>query len=215
MLEEVVNPKLLKDISYDTSRTKEMRSRYTPEGVSTEFSRDVDKLWVKYRSLRLSTKKRLAHSLRFSDSQELDGYINDAFVTLIKEYQPQKGIDLPGYLKSMLYTRARYLYARPIYNRYESENLLDDQGMQITMGEKQMYDSQEDDLTSSFIEYVSEHMVLTLEQAVMVNLILEGREDKEITRRIMTQFDMKRKDVTENVSEVREMLQRMVPGFLN
>lgn len=212
----VQNGELETDMSYNEHRANLSVSRYTPSGVSAEFVRDVDKLWVEYRALRLSTKKRLMNSLGHSDSQELDGYINDAFVTLIKEYQPQSGIDLPGYLKRMLYTRARYLFVRPVFVRYSKEALIDSEEILDTLDEAESNVLQYDtEITDNFLSYVKEKISLTPAEELVVDMVIVGRSNTEVYKVLSKEFDIKRPHAVEVVAQVREMLKNIVFDFLS
>lgn len=227
-LKNLVDPDV--SMSYDETRANEIVSRYNPEDLDVEFVRDADTLWRDYRALRISTKKRLMRELNTSDAEELDSYINDAFVSLIKEYQPNSGVDLPGYLKSMLYTRAKYLFVRPIQERYKRESLVEKDDVLAIMEQNFMnetgkvgggsedesagYTEGTTDIASNFIGYLDGIYHYLYFEKIVLEMLSNKAPAQAIYQRVMISTSMSKSEAVKNVRKLQGHMQTHVAEFL-
>lgn len=71
------------------------------------------------------TKDQLALIKPKSSQDELMSYILYQFILLVKEYDPQSGVDFPGYIKTKLYLRTRHSYIKKLFAHKGKEELED------------------------------------------------------------------------------------------
>lgn len=84
--------------------------------VTGVFLRDVDKLMHQYKNLRMSVYNQYKGYLSDPVSQaELESYINEQFIRLVKEYDINGPIDFPGYIKTKLNYRVKHSYVKSMY----------------------------------------------------------------------------------------------------
>lgn len=82
---------------------------------NVDFVKDPDKLIYQYHNLIYNLGKKYAH--RFSnetDRKALFSYIQDAFYTLVMEYDPKSGVDFPGYINRKLKDRVYFSYVNKL-----------------------------------------------------------------------------------------------------
>ena len=84
--------------------------------VTGVFLRDVDKLMHQYRNLRKSIYNQFKDYMPDPVSQsELESYIDEQFVRLVKEYDINGPVDFPGYIKTKLTYRVKHSYIKGEY----------------------------------------------------------------------------------------------------
>lgn len=91
---------------------------------------DPEYLFQKYEPLRMATYKKFKDKMRASDREELLCTINVIFISLVNEYNPNRGVDFPYYIKRMLDLRTYHYVSKNLknYNKevYGEEIILED-----------------------------------------------------------------------------------------
>lgn len=114
-----------KQLSFDSGRMKDIGTRFTPEGSTSEYARDPDRLYALYKPLRMAIYKRVASKLyNEADKQDLISYINEHFVRLTKEYDVTNGVDFPGFIKTLLTFRANNSFISGLSRVYNKEEVV-------------------------------------------------------------------------------------------
>lgn len=92
--------------------------------------RDLETLYKQYAKLRNKLLKEEMSRFAYRDEEtgkivydkaqvdDLKSYINYQFVKLTKEYDPNSGVDFPGYIKQKLTLRTRHSYIKKKYKHY-------------------------------------------------------------------------------------------------
>jgi len=92
---------------------------------TVKFVRDPDKLLYQYQNLLHSLGHQYARFFPTqAEREDLYSYIQFAFLTLVKEYDPYSGVDFPGYVASKLALRVYYSYVKKETKRKEWNNPL-------------------------------------------------------------------------------------------
>jgi benzoyl-CoA reductase/2-hydroxyglutaryl-CoA dehydratase subunit BcrC/BadD/HgdB len=80
------------------------------------FLRDVDKLFHQYHNLRLAIYNQYKDYLPDPVSRkDLQSYIDEQFVRLVKEFDIDGPVDFPGYVKTKLTYRVKHSYIKGEY----------------------------------------------------------------------------------------------------
>lgn len=92
--------------------------------------REVDKLFFQYSKLRKKIVRDEMSRFTYRDNEsgrwvydkaqldDLKSYVDYQFVKLTKEYNPNSGVDFPGYIKSKLKLRTAHSYIKRKYDHY-------------------------------------------------------------------------------------------------
>lgn len=92
--------------------------------------REVDKLFFQYSKLRKKIVRDEMSRFTYRDNEsgrwvydkaqldDLKSYVDYQFVKLTKEYDPNSGVDFPGYIKSKLKLRTAHSYIKSKYDHY-------------------------------------------------------------------------------------------------
>lgn len=96
-----------------------MGNYYASKGTSNiKFLRSPEKLLKQYDNLIRSLGRKYGRFLSSeADRQELYSFIQDAFISLVKEYDISSKVDFPGYIVKMLEFRVSQSYAKPEQER--------------------------------------------------------------------------------------------------
>lgn len=80
------------------------------------FARDVDKLFLQYKNLRMSLYNQYKGYLSDNATRsELWSYISEQFVRLVLEYEVNGEVDFPGYIKTKLELRVKNSFIKSNY----------------------------------------------------------------------------------------------------
>lgn len=80
------------------------------------YSRDVDKLFIQYKNLRMSLYNQYKGYLSDNATRnELWSYISEQFVRLVLEYEVNGEVDFPGYIKNKLELRVKNSFIKSNY----------------------------------------------------------------------------------------------------
>lgn len=92
--------------------------------------REVEQLYKQYSKLRHKIVRDEMSRFTYRDSEtgrvvydkaqvdDLKSYVDYQFVKLTKEYNPNSGVDFPGYIKSKLKLRTAHSYIKRKYDHY-------------------------------------------------------------------------------------------------
>lgn len=206
------------NLSFDTHRTKEMGSRYTPAGSDAEYARDVDTLFLQYRPLRLSIYKRVASKLsNETDKEDLISYINEHFVRLVKEYDVSGQVDFPGYVKTLLTFRTTSSFISGISKVYNKEESI---GIQDEL-DAQMHDENGTEIDEEavmeyydeFLQYVLYNVSLSdIELTILERMMVDDRS-LTIARELRSKYGYSQKDALVEVEKLRVKLSEYVKEF--
>jgi hypothetical protein len=180
----------------------------TDESVGV-FMRDTDKLFRQYRNLRVSVFNTYKGYLQDKASQEeLMSYIDEQFIKLIKEYDPQAPVDFPGYVKNKLHQRVKHSYVRATFrnnqrifvprNDFDVTNLID---------RDPVVDEQLDYYET--LEYVLSDVKLTYMERDILFLMLQELNDTEIEQRIREKYKRERLSssyIRDTLKEVQDFI---------
>lgn len=88
----------------------------------SKHPRDVEALLKEYKNLINAIYRDVAGQLSDKVKQDdLRGYIIYEFILLVKEYDPQFGVDFPYYIKKSLTLRTRHSYLSSVHKDEERE----------------------------------------------------------------------------------------------
>lgn len=181
------------------------------------FLRDVDKLFLQYKNLRMSIYGQFKGYLSDPVSQkELMSYIDEQFVRLVKEYNINGPVDFPGYIKTKLTQRVKYSYIKGEY-RDRNRVFVPKNDFDVTnLIEKQPSTEAELDYYAT-IEYVLKDVKLSDIEKLALYYILQEVPETQIVKNIkkdLEEFDKKpnkRKMKQENIgaNKLREVVRDM------
>lgn len=91
---------------------------------------DPEYLYQKYEPLRMAIYKKFKDKMKSADREELLSTINMIFLSLVNEYNPNRGVDFPYYIKRMLDLRTYHYVSKNLksYNKevYGEEVIVED-----------------------------------------------------------------------------------------
>lgn len=173
--------------------------------VTGVFLRDVDKLMHQYRNLRMSVYNQYKDYLSDPVSQsELNSYINEQFIRLVKEYDINGPVDFPGYIKTKLNYRVKHSYIKGEYrdrqrvfvpkNEFDVSNLI----------ERNPFRDEELDYYEA-LEYALDDVELNELEKEILFYILQEMTDAQIEKKV------KKNHSNEKISSaaIRDILKNM------
>lgn len=182
---------------------------YSSEGSPT-FERDADKLFVQYENLRKNAFYK--YKDRFSDNatqQELKSYIDEQFITLVKEYDINSKVDFPGYIKTKLYARVSQSFVRSRH-KDNSREMLEGKDYQI----QEMLEGQGTHLdysTELLLEDIFAKVSLSDMENTIIDLWLEQQVDIVIKEAIQDTYKVTPKEVDTTMEELRGYIKDNLP----
>lgn len=212
-----------KQLSFDSARMKDIGSRYTPDGSTTEYGRDVDRLFAQYKPLRLAIYKRVASRLYSpSDKEDLISYINEHFVRLVKEYDVTGGVDFPGYVKTLLTFRATNSFVSGLAKVYNKEDLVgfqQDVEEQLTsQGSQYSENIDETDVMEYYDEFIqfvlTKHTLSDIELTILQSMVVDERTIT-IARELKREYDLPQREAIDKIKEFRQVLLNYLSEFGN
>lgn len=214
------NSDLEKQLSYNGARMNSTGSRYTPVGSDKNYARDIDRLYVMYKPLRLAVYKDVASWLTSEqDKADLTSFINEHFVRLVKEYDPTSNVDFPGYIKKMLTLRAKHSFTSNL-RRYSTKE--DSVGNQEDMLEFLSIDSSSDmgepeeyviAYFTKFKEYVQSQVTLDEFEEDVLYLLLTEHTTKYTTSYVSDKHNVDYKEAGRRITLFKEALRPMIESF--
>ena len=180
------------------------------------FSRDVDRLFLEYTNLR--KKIYTTQKYKFPDEatrRELESYIDEQFVKLVKEYDINSPVDFPGYIKTKLNLRVKQVFVKGRYrdqdreqltsNDWDIENMLADEQLQAYHKERH----------NEMLSYLIADTNLTDVQKGILNVWLSHPlSQTKVTTEIVNQFGLSRKEASKEINELKEYLGYRLKDFL-
>lgn len=215
------NEDLERQLSYNTRRMNSSGSRYTPSGSNTEYSRDVDRLYVLYKPLRLAVYKDVASWLGNEvDKEDLTSFINEHFVRLVKEYDPTSNVDFPGYIKKMLTLRAKHSFTSTLRRLNDKEDSVGGQDallsyISIDNTDNSVNSDEEivNEYFSKFYHYVVESAGLEELDRKVLRLILTEHTNKYIAQYLQDEWGMGARESSRYVNRFRNSLKDLAESF--
>ena len=213
------NEDLERQLSYNPRRMKSSGSRYTPNGSSTEYSRDVDRLYVLYKPLRLAVYKDVASWLGNDvDKEDLTSFINEHFVRLVKEYDPTTNVDFPGYIKKMLTLRAKHSFTSTLRRLNDKEDSVGSQDemldyIGIDSNDRSPDEERVNEYFSKFYKYVDSKLSLDEMDKNILKLILTEHNTKYIVNYLVDDWGMDSRAATRYLNRFRNALKPLVDSY--
>ena len=208
--------RITRQLSFDSARMKEIGSRFTPEGSTTEYGRDMDRLYAQYKPLRLAIYKRVASRLyNQEDKNDLSSYLNEHFIRLCLEFDLTNEMDFPGFIKTLLTFRASNSFISGltrVYGKADASGLADE--LEEKMGTpEETGDSEEAVLAyyDSFVAFVYKNYHLSEVESTIFEGILFNERTLEMARGLRRDFDVPQSEGLKQIAEFRERLL----GYLN
>lgn len=173
-----------------------------PNGTPA-FGRDIDRLYIQYANLRNKLYHKYKYNFKdYASREDLKSYIDEQFITLVKEYDINSPVDFPGYIKKKLGARVSQSFVRGNQRDREREF--------TTTKEDAIYDmilesdmSEEEDETKKLITEVFSGVELTEQQEAIINYMYEGYNDFEIIDFVAERFKSPKETVREDMAEIR------------
>ncbi|AAX92353.1 RNA polymerase sigma factor [Staphylococcus phage Twort] len=187
-------------------------NRYVVDPSMNDLERDVDTLLYKYKNLRWSLYHRYAGVLsNESERQELQEYIDEQFIKLVKEYNIRSGVDFPGYIKSKLTLRVRNSYVKK-NKKYKKTELLGNKDNTVEMLSEQLVSGVNE---SDVISYVFEGVEFNDIQKLLLYYLLDDgyHEDSAIIRLVSEELAVQRKEVSKELEELRTYIKFKIDAY--
>lgn len=187
-------------------------NRYVVDPTITDLERDVDTLLEKYKNLRWALYHRYARALsNGAERQELQEYIDEQFIKLVKEYNIRSGVDFPGYIKSKLTLRVRNSYVKK-NKKYKKTELLGNKDNTVEMLSEQLVSGVNE---SDVISYVFEGVDFNDTQKLLLHYLLDDGfyEDSSIIRLVSEELAVQRKDVSKELEELRTYIKFKIDAY--
>jgi hypothetical protein len=179
-------------MSRNPEREQEQINNGTSFFVNTEettgvFLRDVNKLFHQYHNLRLAVYNQYKDYLPDPVSQkDLQSYIDEQFVRLVKEYDISGPVDFPGYIKTKLNYRVKHSYIKGEYRDRSRVFVTKNDADVISYLEK--YDKHPSSDTEldyyEVLEFALKGVELTNLEKEVLALMLQELTDIEIEKKI-------------------------------
>lgn len=138
---------------------------------------DPEYLYIKYEPLRKAVYSRFKDRMaNYADREELMSAINQIFFELISEYDPNRGVDFPYYIKKMLELRTGHhitKYFKNVNNESYSE----------TEEEFEVPDTSSEEILEKIIDLNSLDPDIVLgdkHRKLMIGLLIEHKTLKEL-----------------------------------
>ncbi|AGY48564.1 RNA polymerase sigma factor [Bacillus phage Spock] len=173
------------------------------------FSRDVDKLFVQYKNLRMSVYNQYKGYLSDAATRaELWSYISEQFVRLVKEYEINGAVDFPGYVQNKLTLRVKNSFIKGNYrdrnrvfvtkNEVDVTNLLE--RVEVADTELDYYET---------LEYVLQGVSFDEMEKDILYLLMQEHKDTYIEQTLRAKYQKQGVTVTvirEKIADVQEFV---------
>ncbi|BAO47178.1 RNA polymerase sigma factor [Staphylococcus phage phiSA12] len=183
------------------------------DGIPVDFERDLDSLLNRYKNLRWSLYHRYAGILSNDfERQELREYIDEQFIKLVKEYNIRSKVDFPGYIKAKLTLRVQNSYVKK-NEKYKRTEII---GKKDYTVESLTEDLNEDFEDNQIMSYVFDDIEFTEVQSELLKELLinpEREDDAFIVSQVAEKFDMKRKEVASELTELRDYVRFKINAY--
>ena len=180
----------------------------------TKYIRDVEAQYDNYRNLRLTVLGLVSPRLnRYEDREDLRSFIDEYFIRTLLEYDPRSPVDLPGYMKTMLTTRARGTFITAHKKIDNSESAFDAFDI-IELQAEDEYESV-NPFPDDLIDYIAKSLALNDYEVVAVSGIANGESRYAITKRLRERFsEMTQQKSFEIYSDCLEAVKSIVATYL-
>lgn len=186
------------------------------EGGRGVFSRDADRLFLEYTNLR--KKIYNTQKYKFPDEatrKELESYIDEQFVKLVKEYEINSPVDFPGYIKTKLNLRVSQVFIRGRYRDLEREPIMSNDWDIENLLAYEEVDEYLKDKGNDVLGHLLVGLPLTDIQKVILETWLDHpMPQTTVVTRLTKQFDLTRVEADEEIEELKEYLGYRLKGYL-
>lgn len=168
-----------------------------------EFDRDVDRLLLQYRNLRNSMYLQYNRALTGEASKkELESYIDEQFIRLVKEYDINGEVDFPMYVKTKLQGRVGRVFINR-KRRDKSREILPgiDDSVKYSL-ENRSYEDTTDVELYDLMQHTFPHELTEVEQ-VILDEWLNRTANTNIVRKLYTDYNPEKKTLKEMDLKVR------------
>lgn len=199
---------MARDLNKESQKIRNGNRYIFDEGESGVFGRDVDRLFVEYTNLRKSIYNRQKH--KFSDQatrEELESYIDEQFVRLVKEYDINNPVDFPGYIKTKLNLRVSQVFIKGRYRDKSRESLMKDEWGVKNLIEYDEVDSYQKERTDNLLNMILNELNLNeMEEFILLTWLEETQPQSKVVTQVTKAFGVKRKEAEETIEELKEYL---------
>lgn len=208
---------MVRDIQKEQEKIRN-GNRYVEESEEGRgvFSRDVDRLFLEYTNLR--KKIYNTQKYRFPDEatrRELESYIDEQFVKLVKEYDINSPVDFPGYIKTKLNLRVKQVFVKGRYRDQEREQLTsNDWDIENLLADEQMQAYHKEKNNEMLAHLLSEASLTTVQKSILKIWLSYPLSQTKVITEIVNEHGLSRKEATQEVEELKEYLGYRLKDFL-
>lgn len=190
-------------------------------GNKPYFQRDIDNLYLEYTNLRQRLYHKYKHYFnKQADMEELQSYIDEQFVKLVKEYDITSNVDFPGYIKIKLEQRVKGVFRknkmrdndREFLTRKES--IIEDLMNSTREDETQPKYTVED---NDFLDYLTYGVSLSEPEQYLMDTWLNSTRgkvsDKKLVNGLKQNYDLTSKEAQETIYTMRQFLKERINNY--
>ena len=186
------------------------------DGIPNELGRDSDKLLYKYRNLRWSLYHKYSGYLSTPvEREELQEYIDEQFIKLVKEYDIHSNVDFPGYIKTKLTLRVQNSYIKKA-DKYRKTEALGKRDNTVEVLTDIMGEYPSDIEESELVRFIFTNSKLTPTQECLLKELLtnpDREDDKYIVSHVAGLMEVRREEVAQELTELRDYVRFKVEAF--
>jgi len=187
-----------------------------PEEGKGVFPRDADRLFLEYTNLR--KKIYNTQKYKFPDEatrRELESYIDEQFVKLVKEYDINSPVDFPGYIKTKLNLRVKQVFVKGRYRDQDREQLTNnDWDIENMLADEQLQSYHKERNNEMLAHLLSDTVLTDVQHGILKIWLSQPLSQTKVVTEIVNEFDLSRKDATKEVNELKEYLGYRLKNFL-
>lgn len=208
---------MVRDIQKEQEKIRN-GNRYIEESEAGRgvFSRDVDRLFLEYTNLR----KKIFNTQKFkfpdeATRKELESYIDEQFVKLVKEYDINSPVDFPGYIKTMLNLRVKQVFVKSRYRDQDREQLTsNDWDIENLLADEQLLSYQKERSNDMLAHILSEVNLSDIQKSILKIWLSHPTSQSKVVSEISNGYEISRKEATREVEELKEYLGYRLKDFL-
>lgn len=189
---------------YNNNKVNNGNRYIIDESSNTSFGRDADRLFLEYKNLRNKLYQKYKNNFKDNETKrELRSYIDEQFITLVKEYDINSPVDFPGYIKKKLYARVSQTFVRGNKRNTSREFTLSDENkIQETLEEGSTVETELDVLT--LVEDLFSNVNLSKEEETILFKMLQHKPDSKIKKEMKEEYKVSPEEVGILIEELRE-----------
>ena len=207
---------MARDIDRENQKIRNGNRYIHDEGGTGVFGRDVDRLFIEYTNLRKSIFNKQKY--KFSDKatrEELESYIDEQFVKLVKEYDINNPVDFPGYIKTKLNLRVSQVFIRGRYRDKGREQLMKDEWGVKNLIEFDEVDAYQKEQTDNLLSMLLNDLTLDdMEEVILLTWLEETQPQSKVVTQVTRAFDVTRKEAEEVIEEMKEYLTPRLEAYI-